>query len=106
MFRAALVSRSCTTAHEEHVHSLIRSPALPFGLHADLMPPHEHVLGLKRFVNFFEHHALPDDFLLALCPQRRPCDVVQDVAILVFAIAFTFTMPSAADCFLGSPVKD
>ena len=43
MFRAAFTSRSCAVPQSLHVHSLIRKPALPFGLLAGMAPQHEQV---------------------------------------------------------------
>jgi hypothetical protein len=41
MFRAALTSLSCSVPQSAHIHSLIPSPALPFGLLAERLPQHE-----------------------------------------------------------------
>ena len=42
MFRAAFISRSWAVPQPTQVHSLIRKPALPFGLLAEILPQHEH----------------------------------------------------------------
>jgi len=41
MFLAALMSRSWVLPHATQVHSLIRKPALPFGLLSEILPQHE-----------------------------------------------------------------
>ena len=41
MFRAALTSLSCSVPHSAQIHSLIPSPALPFGLLTEILPQHE-----------------------------------------------------------------
>ena len=43
MLRAALTSLSCSVPQSAHIHSLIPSPALPFGLLTERLPQHEHV---------------------------------------------------------------
>ena len=43
MFLAAFTSRSCTDPQLLQTHSLIRKPALPFGLLSGLQPQHEQV---------------------------------------------------------------
>lgn len=43
MFFAALTSLSCIVPHSAQDHSLIRKPALPFGLLPEISPQHEQV---------------------------------------------------------------
>ena len=50
MFRLALISLSCHVPHLAQVHSLIRKPALPFGL-LDISPQHEQVWAKEIFVS-------------------------------------------------------
>ncbi|MBB1631191.1 hypothetical protein A9975_09940 [Cupriavidus sp. UME77] len=103
MFRAAFVSRSWTDPHEQHVHYLIPRPALPFGLLADMTPQHEHVwVENASLTSANTTHCLMALYLSCVRNAVHAASCT-DFAILVFASAFAFTLPTKIPaCLLTS----
>src|SRR6516162_1782933 len=94
MFRAALVSRSCSTKHSEQAQCLIPSAPIPFGLLADMRPQLEHVWEVHR-----SETSRNTARLLATLYRSISLNVDQpasktDFAILVLVSLIAFTSPT------------
>ena len=94
MFRAAFVSRSCTDSHALHVHALIRKPAIPFGRESGKVPQLEQVWVENASLTCANttHRLMALYFSCVLnVVHAASCT---DLAMLVFASAFAFTLPT------------
>ncbi len=94
MFRAAFVSRSCTDPHEQHVHSLIPRPALPFGLLAGMIPQHEHVWVENASLTSSNTTHRPMALYLSCVRNVVHAASCTDFAMLVFAIGIEPDAPA------------
>jgi hypothetical protein len=81
MFFAAFTSRSCTAPHSLQTHSLIRKPALPFGLLAAMAAAARTSLGGVALI----HYLKDDTGLLALVFQHR-LQLAQPASSVLLAI--------------------
>ena len=106
MFRAALTSRSCRAPHSQHVHSLIRRPALPLGLLAGIAPQHEQVR--LELCSETTSHRIPACSLLYLSIPRSMVQPLSytDLARFVLPTADGLTSPITISALLSTVRRD
>ena len=93
MFFAAFTSRSWLVPQARQVHSLIRKPALPFGLSQRELQ-HEHVWVVYASLTSSNYTPALSHLYLSMVRNAVQLASITDFASLVFAKPFAFTLPT------------
>ena len=98
-FFAALISLSCVEPQLLQAHSLIRRPALPFGLLAGISPPARTSLGCVTFDDFFKNNPCVSAFIFQHCFDHSPACIQNGLSHFGFAKPRELTSPTKIAAF-------